>query len=170
MEGCLNFNERTYRGFDCLSVARTFALVACDCHFEVCNQVEQRVNSSSRDVIGSTRLNLHFQLDSMHQNDNLVRQVRQCSPELLIAILFSSRIPRTTNENLTRHLNDDTVRLRLVPTIPHHPTNPLLSLVTPRPEVQLPHLPSVSRLSATPSFSSVRIPTLVTPTSRIQAW
>ena len=39
------------------------------CHFEICYQAEQ-VNSSYQDTIGSTRLNLRFPLDSMHQDDN----------------------------------------------------------------------------------------------------
>ena len=58
--------------------------VICGCHFGVCNQGEQRINSNYRDMIGRTMLNRPLLLDSMHQNDNRMRQVHQCVPANLI--------------------------------------------------------------------------------------
>ena len=57
--------------------------IAGDCHFGVCDQIERRVDSSYRDMIGWTWLNLCFSLDSMHQNDNHMRQVHSVRHSLV---------------------------------------------------------------------------------------
>ena len=44
----------------------------------VCNQAEERVSSSYRDMIGGTRLKLLFHFP-MHQDGNCMRQVHQCA-------------------------------------------------------------------------------------------
>ena len=65
-------------------MAHTGSLVACDCHFELWNQAKQRLISSYRDMIGLTRMNLRFPLDSIHQNDNRMQQVHQVRQALVL--------------------------------------------------------------------------------------
>ena len=44
----------------------------CDYYFDVCNKLNSEPSSSYRDLIGCTKWNLRFHLDSMHQNDTRV--------------------------------------------------------------------------------------------------
>ena len=58
----------------------------------MCNQAEQQINSSYRDI-DSTMLNSHYQLDTMHQNDNQVR-INENNLSLSRVILSSIQLLR----------------------------------------------------------------------------